>query len=66
LILQNVTGAKAQYPHAALRKPFLPTRISMCFGDGIMREPVYLNREARRRAIEIENIRSDRVLPPKA
>ena len=48
------------------RQPFLPPLISLRLGDAVVREPIYLKREMRRRAIEIENVWSDRVLPTKA
>jgi hypothetical protein len=66
LIAQDVADADAQDHYPSLRKPCLTTLIVAHPSSGVVREPIHLNRQTGRRTIEVENVRSDRVLPAKA
>jgi len=65
-ISQHVGGAKSHHPNPLLHKPGLTPLIVLRLRGTIMGESVDLDREARRRAIEIENVGSDRMLSAKA
>jgi hypothetical protein len=65
-ILQHISGEDAEDGDAPPRKPRVTTFIAARLRGTIVCEPVYLDRQAGRRTIKIENIRSDRVLPAHA
>jgi len=65
-VAQHVTGADATDRDAALCKPCLTTLVVPRRRGSIVYEPVHLDCQTGRRTIEIEDVRSDRVLPAKA
>jgi hypothetical protein len=64
-IAQHIGGANAQDPHPLLRKPCITSLIVPDLCAAIVRHPIHLNRKPCR-GTEIENVRTDRVLPAKS
>ncbi len=62
LVAQHVSGANPKNCYPLCREPGLATLVMTGLRNRIVREAVNLDRETSMRAVEVENVRADRVL----